>query len=408
MSLPSLICTAIPADPPPAPDPTKPPGPTRKRRGNPNLALAPRCGARTRSGCPCRAPAIRGKLCCRACMAWPQHRPTHPGWRWRPHRRRAHHPRPLRLRVAGPRPPHPEPRAPRPGVSGRDGLPRPTAAGPAARFHQRPWELEMPAYTPGGITAAQDRAMREAEGRSPCTVEARRRRHQERQPPDHGCAYRSAPGCAAGSDRSPCTCAGRRRRPVAGCAADRNRDDGRSPGTRTGPTGSPARGERSSARTSRSPCTRRATAVSGLRTRNPRAGRHDRRRGGTPCTRTRPAGGASDRRPNPLHDGKSTRAGGPGGRAGEPRRWAEHGKTPCTRARGRRPYRVARHSGRNARQCCGKTSCTRTGVVPTEGSLGRTAQACPSKRAGTDKTPCTSEGRRSAAEPRCRRPHRRL
>jgi len=35
------------------------------RRGNPNLALAPRCGARTRAGGPCRAPAIRGKLRCR-------------------------------------------------------------------------------------------------------------------------------------------------------------------------------------------------------------------------------------------------------------------------------------------------------------------------------------------------------
>ena len=39
--------------------------PTPKRRGNPNLGLAPRCGARTRAGCPCRAPAIRGKLRCR-------------------------------------------------------------------------------------------------------------------------------------------------------------------------------------------------------------------------------------------------------------------------------------------------------------------------------------------------------
>ena len=37
----------------------------RKRRGNPNLALAPRCGARTRTGCPCRAPALHGKLRCR-------------------------------------------------------------------------------------------------------------------------------------------------------------------------------------------------------------------------------------------------------------------------------------------------------------------------------------------------------
>ena len=34
-------------------------------RSDPNLALAPRCGARTREGCPCRAPAFRGKLHCR-------------------------------------------------------------------------------------------------------------------------------------------------------------------------------------------------------------------------------------------------------------------------------------------------------------------------------------------------------
>jgi hypothetical protein len=32
-------------------------------RGNPNLA--PRCGARTRAGCPCKAPALRGRLRCR-------------------------------------------------------------------------------------------------------------------------------------------------------------------------------------------------------------------------------------------------------------------------------------------------------------------------------------------------------
>jgi hypothetical protein len=32
-------------------------------RGNPNAA--PRCGAKTRSGCPCKAPALRGKLRCR-------------------------------------------------------------------------------------------------------------------------------------------------------------------------------------------------------------------------------------------------------------------------------------------------------------------------------------------------------
>jgi hypothetical protein len=59
-----LACTtAVPASPPAA-LPSSPP-PTAKRRGNPNLALIPRCGARTRAGCPCRAPAIHGKLRCR-------------------------------------------------------------------------------------------------------------------------------------------------------------------------------------------------------------------------------------------------------------------------------------------------------------------------------------------------------
>jgi hypothetical protein len=58
------------AAPPPAvraiaPSTAPPSDPAPKRRGNPNLALAPRCGARTRAGCPCRAPAIRGKRRCR-------------------------------------------------------------------------------------------------------------------------------------------------------------------------------------------------------------------------------------------------------------------------------------------------------------------------------------------------------
>jgi hypothetical protein len=42
-----------------------PPPAAAKPHGNPNLALAPRCGARTRAGRPCRAPAIHGKLRCR-------------------------------------------------------------------------------------------------------------------------------------------------------------------------------------------------------------------------------------------------------------------------------------------------------------------------------------------------------
>jgi hypothetical protein len=53
---------ATTADPPA--DPTTTP-PAKKPRGNPNLHLARRCGARTRAGCPCRSPAIRYKLRCR-------------------------------------------------------------------------------------------------------------------------------------------------------------------------------------------------------------------------------------------------------------------------------------------------------------------------------------------------------
>ena len=34
---------------------------TNRFRGNPNLALAPRRGARTRAGCPCNSPAIHGE-----------------------------------------------------------------------------------------------------------------------------------------------------------------------------------------------------------------------------------------------------------------------------------------------------------------------------------------------------------
>ena len=44
-----------------------------KPRGNPNLALAPRRGARTRAGCTCRSLAIHGRLRCR------MHRRRSPG-----------------------------------------------------------------------------------------------------------------------------------------------------------------------------------------------------------------------------------------------------------------------------------------------------------------------------------------
>jgi hypothetical protein len=63
MSHPSLAAIAVPAGQPACLGAA--PALTGKRRGNPDLGLAARCGARTRGGCPCRAPAIRGKLRCR-------------------------------------------------------------------------------------------------------------------------------------------------------------------------------------------------------------------------------------------------------------------------------------------------------------------------------------------------------
>ncbi len=58
---PSPASTTVASAAPPAAQPHST-TPTAKRRGNPNLALVLRCGARTRAGCPCRAPAIHGKL----------------------------------------------------------------------------------------------------------------------------------------------------------------------------------------------------------------------------------------------------------------------------------------------------------------------------------------------------------
>ena len=62
--LPPLTCTTTASASLPKTQPPSPP-PSAKRRGNPDLHLSPRCGARTRAGCPCRAPAIHGKRRCR-------------------------------------------------------------------------------------------------------------------------------------------------------------------------------------------------------------------------------------------------------------------------------------------------------------------------------------------------------
>jgi hypothetical protein len=63
MSHPPPAATAMPTTPPTHATPALPL--TTKPRGNPDLHLAPRCGARTRAGCSCRAPAIHGKQRCR-------------------------------------------------------------------------------------------------------------------------------------------------------------------------------------------------------------------------------------------------------------------------------------------------------------------------------------------------------
>ena len=57
--------TRIPGQDPMHRDTARAAGPLRNGnpRGNPNAA--PRCGATNRAGCPCRAPAMRGKLRCR-------------------------------------------------------------------------------------------------------------------------------------------------------------------------------------------------------------------------------------------------------------------------------------------------------------------------------------------------------
>ncbi len=66
MTVASPAATATPPEPPAGG--LAPPQAAKRRgnpKGNPGLNLSPRCGARTRAGCPCQAPAIRGKLRCR-------------------------------------------------------------------------------------------------------------------------------------------------------------------------------------------------------------------------------------------------------------------------------------------------------------------------------------------------------
>jgi hypothetical protein len=133
----------------------------RKPRGNPNLNLSPRCGARTRAGCPCRAPAIRGKLRCRmhggrstgprtaegrARIAAARTIHGRYSAEWRARNRRI-------LSIAR------RSRVFRAALHCRDRLPPELAA----RFRQDPPEFRISPYRAGGITPAEDRAMQRAE-----------------------------------------------------------------------------------------------------------------------------------------------------------------------------------------------------------------------------------------------------
>ncbi len=150
----------------PAPQAASPPSAV-KRRGNPDLNLSPRCGARTRAGCPCRAPAIRGKLRCRMhggrstgprtaegrARIAAAHTRYSPEWRARCHFLRSLARRGRVFRAA---------------LDCRDRLPPELAA----RLWQRPPELRAPHYPAGGIAPAEDRAMRRAEAASLAPWEA--------------------------------------------------------------------------------------------------------------------------------------------------------------------------------------------------------------------------------------------
>jgi hypothetical protein len=162
MSLPSVTCTAVHVDPPLTRDPTPPPGPVAKRRGNPNLSLAPRCGARTRSGCPCGAPAIRGKLRCR------MHGGRSTGPRTAAGRARVAAARTIHGRYGAEARAHDRfilgfaryGRVFRAALRYSDHLPPDFAA----QLRQDPLVLAAPPYPTGGLTAAEDRAMQRAEG----------------------------------------------------------------------------------------------------------------------------------------------------------------------------------------------------------------------------------------------------
>jgi hypothetical protein len=165
MSHPSQAATAVPAGPPACLDAAPPLA--GKRRGNPDLGLAPRCGARTRGGCPCRAPAIHGKSRCRmhggrstgprteAGMARLRSaRTVHGAYSAETRAHNRHDLSALRRGQVG-----------NAAVRNVDRLPPDLAA----RLWQMPGELLPPPWPTGGLTPAEDRAVlrTEAEALAP-------------------------------------------------------------------------------------------------------------------------------------------------------------------------------------------------------------------------------------------------
>jgi hypothetical protein len=222
----SLACTTAASASPPKTQPPSP-APTIKRRGNPTLALIPRCGARTRAGCPCRAPAIHGKVRCPAGQARGQAphggRSTGPRTAEGMARLRAAHTTHgdysaenrafLRHHVTFP------PAQPRAVVRGAS--PRPPAAR-ACRSHEPDGAgatVSIPTdrrHQPGGGPCPA-----KGRDRSPCTVEAR---HGAGPPVEARGPDRTVRNGSGGAGKTPCTRTGGGRGCVrVGCVAGRLR-----------------------------------------------------------------------------------------------------------------------------------------------------------------------------------------
>ncbi len=384
MSHPPLATTAQPTAPP-ASHAAAPPLAT-KPRGNPDLHLAPRCGARTRANCPCRSPAIRGKLRCRM-HGGRSTGPRTPEGLARLRTARTIHGAYSAATRAHNRHDLTELRRGRVVDAAKRCLDR-LPPDLAARLMQMPRELLSSPWPTGGLTPAQDRAVLRAEADAPRALAGGDRAGRAGGIGGQGAAGRRPPPRRIG--KSPCTSAAPRR-PCGG----------------TGCGGQRAPGQRAPECCPKTPCTRVL-----LRRGQRRLGRITRRSGGdvckTPCTRTRrcpacvtgPSGGSAVKtsctRPYP---GPPRRRPGCGAHPA----WrpdATACKSPCTRTRGRalrrrpgrrHPRRAARHAWRSDASS-GKSPCTRRRGTRTRGTRTRgtrtrhggvrrhPAHACPTAR----------------------------